>query len=126
MTIYSFYLTINLNYKYYFLGKKSPHLFYTNHKKTIHSTVIFKMGRNVGIEPTHTGATIRRVNHFTNSAMRYIHFSRISLVMQHKISLSFVFLRKFLSIFYKVKFLLKFSLILPIIFTFKHANAEHL
>ena len=27
------------------------------------------MGRNVGIEPTHIGATIRRVNHFTNSAI---------------------------------------------------------
>ena len=44
----------------------------------------------------------------------------------NEIRLSFVFLRKFLSIFYKVKFLLKFSLILPIILTFKHANAEHL
>ena len=27
------------------------------------------MGRNMGIEPMHTGATIRRVNHFTNSAI---------------------------------------------------------
>ena len=27
------------------------------------------MGRNVGIEPTHTGATNQRVNHFTNSAI---------------------------------------------------------
>lgn len=30
------------------------------------------MGRNMGIEPMHTGATIRRVNHFTNSAMTKI------------------------------------------------------
>ena len=48
------------------------------------------------------------------------------LTQQELGDLSFVFLRKFLSIFYKVKFLLKFSLILPIILTFKHANAEHL
>ena len=27
------------------------------------------MGRNVGIEPTHNGTTIRRVNHFTNCAI---------------------------------------------------------
>ncbi len=27
------------------------------------------MGRNVGIEPTHNGTTIHRVNHFTNSAI---------------------------------------------------------
>ena len=27
------------------------------------------MGRNMGIEPMHTGATIRRVNHFTNTAI---------------------------------------------------------
>ena len=27
------------------------------------------MGRNTGIEPAHNGATIHRVNHFTNYAM---------------------------------------------------------
>ena len=27
-----------------------------------------KMGRVVGVEPTHNGATIRRVNHFTTPA----------------------------------------------------------
>ena len=27
------------------------------------------MGHNKGIEPLHTGATIRRVNHFTNCTM---------------------------------------------------------
>ena len=30
-----------------------------------------KMGRVVGVEPTHNGATIRRVNHFTTPAASY-------------------------------------------------------
>ena len=34
------------------------------------------MGRNVGIEPTHNGTTIRRVNHFTNYA---ISFSKVNI-----------------------------------------------
>ena len=50
------------------------------HKKTrTNVLVISLMGRNKGIEPLHTGATIRRVNHFTNTAIsKYINILSIN------------------------------------------------
>ena len=43
------------------------------HKKNlwkIKTTSYFQMGRHIGIEPMHTRATIWRVNHFTNDAIK--------------------------------------------------------
>ena len=40
-------------------------------KIELSSSINFYMGRYVGIEPTHTGTTIQRVNHFTNTAIKF-------------------------------------------------------
>ena len=43
------------------------------------------MGRNMGIEPMHIGATIRRVNHFTRAAK----FSKTTLNKKSKVVFRF-------------------------------------
>ena len=45
------------------------------------------MGRNVGIEPTHNGTTIRRVNHFTNCAISINIIAKYNNKFKYKIKI---------------------------------------
>ena len=70
--ILKMFLVFGTNAFLYFIVKQfipSYHLITLNIDDKMPLVPFFIMGRNVGIEPTHTGATIRRVNHFTNFAM---------------------------------------------------------